>query len=299
MAPTPRRTIKPTFRQKIKTGTKTLGKKAALVALGVTLSTGAGYNLVNLAKPVNYNISTKMAHGNNLSTIDNVGTRLSELNNNKENRNKGIIYGFDGKEIKKVRVDPQKVEKILLEQRKNYELMETQITEKINNFNRDARVGEIYFWNGQKISRIVLDPVKAGNIYKRLSPETELKIESIIDNIVKSRTENKNEDIRNEFYTKVVNRMRKADKEHFREYFATLPLDKFAEEIKRYNPDQVIEINKLIKEINPEVLDLIQKDAKVNSIIIGSVTGALSLFNFFVVYGWGKKLFSKNANKKI
>lgn len=282
-----------------KSKTNGILKKAAIIGLSATIAAGVGYKAAN-SKPIrsfNYNRNINSAH-RMLDSVKTVGEQLSDLNRSKANREKGIIYAFDGVRIRKVVVDPKKIETILTNQIKNYKLMESRLEIKVNELNKSGKAGEIYYWNGEKISKISLDLVKLNNIAGHLSAESVLQINSLIDEIVKSRVENKDANIKNEFYTKVVNRMKKADAESFRKYFLTLPYEAFVEEIRSNNPKHLQEMEKIVKRINPKVLNYVEKESKIDASVAGSSVVLFKWLLFSTMYKAIKRPNNSKPKKK-
>ncbi len=309
--------LKAPTRYKPKAPKKIMQKVATGALIGATAVASTAYfgkKLNTAIRPITVNMALDYAHGNNLSEIKSVGQRITELNRLAEAKSlklhldKRKLYYYDEKnsKIASVIIDKVKAKEIEAKQAKNFERLDRLIEKKVTSLNHSAKPTEIYFWDGNKISKIDLDVAVLGKLYKKLyTPERE-ELDRIYSELVKElRTNDK-------FSTEVVQKMKKELSDTTRaEYLATLSVEEF---VQRFggNPKLINRLSNVLKSLeqykeNPdpkkwvdsrEVLLFVQQDVKTQDMAIYGALGVINATALALLYSKAKLLLMRKGKRK-
>lgn len=124
---------------------------------------------------------------------------------------------------------------------------EFQIKLDLKKLNDNSRFGEIYFWDssGQKINRIILDPIKIKNI----------------SDLLKNK----------EKYGKIEKILQEAGGQVWEKYFLEKPLGEIYEDLTPKQRERLVEI---LKEIPTPELQYVQREANMYGTLLGVGAGA-------------------------
>ena len=135
------------------------------------------------------------AQHHTIPEVKSVSKRLTELNARENSRlktfgnknNKKKVYFLDEKQNKIVYVemDAKRANIILNKQKANYGRLEEVIRRKVIELNKTAGPGEVFFWNGEKISNQKFDNVELRYVYKNLRPSEKAQLDKIYADLVK------------------------------------------------------------------------------------------------------------------
>lgn len=317
MSPKPK--PKSTIGSRIGITAKKVGKKVAMGALIGTLAAAPSYyvgkKVYSATKPSIVNQNIVLAKGNYLSEIKSVGQRITELNTNAKkeysqkllrSKNKEIkrkLYFYDEKQNKIValEMDVKKATEIEKKQNANFERLDKIIEKKVTELNKNAKPEEVYFWNGDKISKLDLGVAKLRYIYDKLYSSEKVQLDNIYADIVKElKTSDK-------FSEEVALKMKELNDTARINYLSSLSVEEFAARFGN-NPKVIKGLNEVIKSLeiynedskNPrqsrEVLNFVQKESKLFGNIAGVGAGAVS--GIFLLSLWSKiKAYSRKKKK--
>lgn len=208
------------------------------------------------------------AQHHTIPEVKSVSKRLTELNARENSRlktfgnknNKKKVYFLDEKQNKIVYVemDAKRANIILNKQKANYGRLEEVIRRKVIELNKTAGPGEVFFWNGEKISNQKFNNVELRYVYKNLRPSEKAQLDKIYADLVKNlRTNNK-------FTLEVSKAMQEVSDSAKLRFLSRLTVDEFVTRFGN-NPEIVNGLNRLTKSIethNPNILPYVEKGAK-------------------------------------
>lgn len=153
----------------------------------------------------------------------------------------------------------------------------------IAEYNRKAKISEIYFYKGEKVSKINIDVAKLGQITRLLPDSVRTNINTIINNKIKTvNLEMK----RNPKLRKIIED--RIGVENYRRYLLSLPMEKLE---KVFTPQELkqirTELNKIPKEKLKELHEKLSK----------TYEGTISL-GVFISLLLGAGLFEASKSKK-
>ena len=154
-----------------------------------------------------------------------------------------------------VEMDAKRANIILNKQKANYGRLEEVIRRKVIELNKTAGPGEVFFWNGEKISNQKFNNVELRYVYKNLRPSEKAQLDKIYADLVKNlRTNNK-------FTLEVSKAMQEVSDSAKLRFLSRLTVDEFVTRFGN-NPEIVNGLNRLTKSIethNPNILPYVEK----------------------------------------
>lgn len=306
-------------KRSLKTTKGKIGKKIATAALAGSIAASSffvGKKVQKAVRPHSVNSNLRRASGNYLSEIKSARERVGELNakarkehaqklqKSKKKDIKRKLYFYDEKQnkIRAVEMDAVKAMEIEKKQKGNFERVERVVEKKVKELNNKSRPEEVFFWNGDKISKVDLGVAKLRNVYDKLYASEKAQLDSIYSDIVRELRTN------DRFSGEVAIKMGELNDTARMNYLSSLSVGEFATRFGN-NPKIINRLNEVIKSLemykdkkNPgnsrhsrEVLNYVQKEARLDSGITGVgagvVTGValLSLWSKFKSYSRRKR----------
>lgn len=181
-----------------------------------------------------------------------------------------IIFGAFNSKPMETRIQRGNVEKIINTKGKNLEVHRLKsdnprlIRETVNFYNKKAKLGEIYFYDGKSINSVHLDKAKLSQLVQIIPKNEKAEIDSLIARKIRAVEATAKENVI--LSKKIIDRVGELD---YKKYLLSLT----PEQLVKVLPEATQVIRRALENSNPEVLKQINNQENMNNQakIIGSV----------------------------